>query len=196
VWSTSPGSSNTTCRKGNGSGELIVPLTTVLDPGHARADELAGVYNQRWKQETGHDQLKTHLGGPGRVLRSRLPDLVHQEIWTYLIVQYAISALTVNASAAADLDPDRISSTKALRLIRRSATGTADIPPPDWTDQLPKHLTDMADLLIPPRRAPDRPRAVNNPGTTTTASRSPANPPASTTTHLPRSAFTPQPRTA
>jgi len=67
-------------RTGNGSGELIVLLTSVLDPGHARADELAGVYNQRWEQETGHDQLKTHLRGPGRVLRSRLPDLAHQEI--------------------------------------------------------------------------------------------------------------------
>ncbi len=63
------------------------------------------------------------------MLRSRLPDLVHQEIWSYLIVHHAISALTAKASAAADLDPDRISFTKALRLIRRTATGTADIPP-------------------------------------------------------------------
>lgn len=119
-------------RKGNGTGELIVLLTTVLDPGGehgARADELAAAYNQRWEQETGHDQLKTHLRGPGKILRSRLPDLVHQEIWAYLIVHHAISALTAMASAAADLDPDRISFTKALRLIRRTATGTADIPP-------------------------------------------------------------------
>ena len=118
-------------RNGNGSGELIVLLTTILDPADARADELAGVYNQRWEQETGHDQLKTHLRGPGKVLRSRLPDLVYQEIWAYLIVHHAISALTAKASAAADLDPDRVSFTKALRLIRRSATGTADIPPSD-----------------------------------------------------------------
>jgi Insertion element 4 transposase N-terminal/Transposase DDE domain len=116
-------------RVGNGSGELIVLLTTITDPAQARADELAGVYNQRWEQETGHDQLKTHLRGPGKVLRSRLPDLVYQEIWAYLIVHHAISALTAKASAAADLDPDRISFTKALRLIRRTATGTADIPP-------------------------------------------------------------------
>ena len=67
--------------------------------------------------------------GPGRVLRSRLPDLVHQEIWAYLIVHHAISALTAKASAAADLDPDRISFAQALRLIRRTATGTAAIPP-------------------------------------------------------------------
>jgi Insertion element 4 transposase N-terminal len=119
-------------RDGSGSGELIVLLSTIIDPGGdrgARADELAAAYHQRWEQETGHDQLKTHLRGPGKVLRSRLPDLVHQEIWAYLIVHHAISALTAQASAAADLDPDRISFTKALRLIRRTATGTADIPP-------------------------------------------------------------------
>jgi hypothetical protein len=119
-------------RVGNGTGELIVLLTTITDPSGndgARADELAAAHHQRWEQETAHDQLKTHLRGPGRMLRSRLPDLVHQEIWAYLIVHHAISALTAKASAAADLDPDSISFAKALRLIRRTATGTADIPP-------------------------------------------------------------------
>lgn len=119
-------------RVGNGTGELIVLLTSILHPAGddgARADELAAAYHQRWEHETGNDQLKTHLRGPGRVLRSRLPDLVHQEIWAYLIVHHAISELTARASAAADLDPDRISFTQALRLIRRTATGTAAIPP-------------------------------------------------------------------
>ena len=119
-------------RVGNGTGELIVLLSTITDPAGedgARADELAAAYHERWEHETGNDQLKTHLRGPGRVLRSRLPDLVHQEIWAYLIVHHAISALTAKASAAADLDPDRISFAQALRLIRRTATGTADIPP-------------------------------------------------------------------
>ena len=119
-------------RAGNGTGELIVLLTTITDPSGndgARADELATAYHQRWEEETANDQLKTHLRGPGRMLRSRLPDLVHQEIWAYLIVHHAISALTAKASAAADLDPDSISFAKALRLIRRTATGTADIPP-------------------------------------------------------------------
>lgn len=116
-------------RVGNGSGELIVLLSTIRDPAAAHADELAAAYHQRWEQETGNDQLKTHLRGPGTVLRSRLPDLAHQEMWAYLIVHHAISALIAKASAAADLDPDRISFTKTLRLIRRTATGTANIPP-------------------------------------------------------------------
>lgn len=119
-------------RAGNGTGELIAVLSTITElagPDGARADELAVAYQQRWEEETANDQLKTHLRGPGRVLRSRLPDLVHQEIWAYLIVHHAISELTAKASAAADLDPDSLSFAKALRMIRRTATGTADIPP-------------------------------------------------------------------
>ncbi len=60
-------------RAGNGAGELIVLLTTILDPAAAPADELAAGYHQRREEETGNDQLKTHLRGPGKILRSRLP---------------------------------------------------------------------------------------------------------------------------
>src|SRR6266508_1159596 len=67
-------------RAGSGTGELIVLLSSITDPDTAHADELAAAYHQRWEEETGNDQLKTHLRGPGKILRSRLPDLVHQEI--------------------------------------------------------------------------------------------------------------------
>jgi hypothetical protein len=116
-------------RDGNGKDELIVLITTITDPHEAKADELADTYHQRWEHETGNDQLKTHLRGPGQVLRSRLPDLVHQEIWAWLTVHYAIAVLIARAAEAADIDPDRVSFTRALRIIRRTATGTADIPP-------------------------------------------------------------------
>lgn len=116
-------------RVGNGTGELIVLLTTILDPRHAKADELADTYHQRWEHETSNDQLKTHLRGPGKVLRSRLPDLAQQEIWAWLTVHYAIAVLIARAAEAADIDPDRISFTRALRIIRRTATATAAISP-------------------------------------------------------------------
>jgi hypothetical protein len=116
-------------RAGGGTGELVVVLSTILDPREARADEIAAGYNERWEQETANDQLKTHLRGPGKILRSRLPDLVVQEMWAWLIVQYALTALIAGAAEAADLDPDRVGFARALRLVRRSATGTADIPP-------------------------------------------------------------------
>ena len=116
-------------RVGNGTGELIVLLSTIVEPAAARCDELAAAYHDRWEEETANDQLKTHLRGPGRVLRSRLPDLVRQEIWAWLSVHYAVAVLVARAAEAADMDPDRISYTRTLRLVRRSATGTAAFPP-------------------------------------------------------------------
>lgn len=116
-------------RAGDGTGELIVLLSTIVDPADARADELAATYHDRWEEETANDQLKTHLRGPGRVLRSRLPDLARQEIWAWLSVHYALAVLVARAAEAADMDPDRISFTRTLRLVRRTATGTAAFPP-------------------------------------------------------------------
>ena len=159
-------------RVGNGTGELIVLLTSILardgDDG-ARADELAAAYHERWEQETANDQLKTHLRGPGRVLRSRLPDLVHQEIWAYLIVHHAISALTAKASAAADLDPDSdlLRPGPAPDPPHRHRDG-GHSPPADWADRLPVHLALLAALLIPAaREGPARERS-NAPDTTAT----------------------------
>jgi transposase IS4-like protein/DDE family transposase len=116
-------------RVGNGTGELIVLLSTILDPADAHADELAATYHQRWEEETGNDQLKTHLRGPGKVLRSRLPELVHQEIWAWLLVHHALTRLVTRAAEAAELDPDRISFTRVLRIARRTANGTAGFSP-------------------------------------------------------------------
>ena len=53
-------------RDGDRKGELIALITTITDPAAAPAAELAQAYRQRWEEETGNDQLKTHLRGPGR----------------------------------------------------------------------------------------------------------------------------------
>jgi hypothetical protein len=116
-------------REGNGAGELVALLSSITDPAEARADELAAAYHERWEEETANDQLKTHLRGPGRILRSRLPELAHQEIWAWLTVHYALSVLIARAAEAADLDPDRISYSRVLRIARRTATGTAGFSP-------------------------------------------------------------------
>lgn len=65
--------------------------------GQAHADEMADTYHQRWEEKTSNDQLQTHLRGPGRVLRSKLADLAHQEIWAWLTVHYALAVLAILA---------------------------------------------------------------------------------------------------
>ena len=116
-------------RDGDGSGELIALITTITDPARASAAELARAYCERWEEETGNDQLKTCLRGPGSVLRSKSPDMVRQEIYGYLLTHYAISALICRAATEADIDPDRVKFLRTVRIIRRRAADPAAFPP-------------------------------------------------------------------
>jgi hypothetical protein len=115
-------------RDGDGTGELIALITTITDPTAAPAAALAEAYHQRWEHETGNNQLKTSLRGPGRVLRSKSPDMVRQEIYGYLLTHHAISALVCRAATEADIDPDRVKFKRTVRLIRRRVADPAFSP--------------------------------------------------------------------
>ena len=105
-------------------------LTTILDPALAPAIELAALYHERWEFETALAELKTHQRGPGVVLRSRSPAGVEQEVWGMLLVHYAIRRLMHQAALDADLDPDRLSFVRSLRVVRRQVTsGQAALSP-------------------------------------------------------------------
>ena len=54
--------------------------TTLFDPAAAPAAEIAALYHERWEVETAYDEVKTHILGPGAILRSKTPDLVLQEV--------------------------------------------------------------------------------------------------------------------
>ncbi len=116
-------------RDGDGKGEVIALVTTITEMTAAPAPLLAQAYLQRWEHETGNAQLKTHLRGPGRVLRSRSPDMVRQEIYGYLLTHWAISALICRAATEAGIDPDRVKFKRTVRIVRRRAADPAAFPP-------------------------------------------------------------------
>jgi hypothetical protein len=110
-------------------GEHYRLVTTVLDPDRAPAAELAELYAQRWEFESALDEIKTHQRGAKVVLRSKSPDMVEQEVWGVLLVHWAIRDLMHTAALDADVDPDRVSFTRTLRLTRRSVTEQAAFSP-------------------------------------------------------------------
>lgn len=116
-------------REGNGTGELICVITTILDPNEVGAAELAAAYHERWEAENTIDELKTHQRGPARILRSKSPNMVKQEIWALLLTHYSIRHLMCRAADEADIDPDLISFMRSLRIIRRQVTRSADFSP-------------------------------------------------------------------
>jgi hypothetical protein len=113
-----------------GDGEEIITLVTnITDPGEVPAVELAAAYHERWEVELVFDELKVHQRGQGMILRSRKPELVEQEIWGLLLTHYGIRSLMREAADQAELDPDRMSFIRALRVTRRQVTGQAAFSP-------------------------------------------------------------------
>ena len=146
-----------TCGDGAARTERYRLLTTLLDHQAAPAAVLAAAYAGRWAVETALGDLKARLRGPGRVLRSRTPDLALQEIWAYLIVYQALRALIARTAAGHRLDPARLSFTTALNTARASA----GLRP---ADALARAEAALLAAPVPARPGRVRPRAVREPG--------------------------------
>lgn len=70
-----------------------------------------------------------HLRGAKIVLRSKTPDLVRQEFYGLLLAHFAIRGLMHEATLKQGEDPDRLSFTHAVRVIRRKLPLYGAIPP-------------------------------------------------------------------
>jgi len=116
-----------------GAEPLYRLLTTILDPKRAPAAELAALYHERWEIEGALAELKTQLRGARAVLRSKTPDLVRQEVWGLLLAHFAVRGLMHEAALRADEDPDRLSFSHAVRVVRRKLPQFAAFPPSGQT---------------------------------------------------------------
>jgi hypothetical protein len=171
-------------------------VTSLTDHRAFPAQALASCYARRWACETAFAELKTCLRGPGRVLRSRTPDLARQEIWAFLAVYQAVRVIAARAAAGAGIDPGRVSFTAVLRAARRTVTsgrGTAAA------------LAGLeAEVTAPRALVPERPgrtsvRAVKQPRSNFPRKRAPAGTPTTghtryTVTITPPPTTTQQPR--
>jgi len=108
-------------------------VTTILDEAKAPAAELAALYHERWEIEGALAELKTQLRGARVVLRSKTPELVKQEVWGLLLAHFAVRGLMHEAALQADEDPDRLSFSHAVRVVRRKLPQFAALSPSGQT---------------------------------------------------------------
>lgn len=117
-------------------------VTSILSPDDGPALELAELYHERWEIEAAFDEFKTHLKGSQRVLRSKTPELVLQEAWGLLLAHFAIRGLMHEAALGAlprARDPDTMSFTHAVRVVRRTLPHFAAISPSATSADAPDH---------------------------------------------------------
>ena len=94
-------------------------ITSILEPEEAIAEELAVLYHERWEIEIALGELKTRLIGRDVILRSQKPELVKQEFYGFLLGYFAVRGIMHEAALQADEDPDQLSFTHAIRVIKR-----------------------------------------------------------------------------
>lgn len=111
------------------SPETIRLVTTLTDHEQHPAADLAMLYAERWEIELELDEIETHQMGTSSLLRSRKPELVKQEIWALLITHYAIRHIMHQAADTIEIDEDRLSFIRSLRVVQRSIAYDADFPP-------------------------------------------------------------------
>ena len=136
---------------------VIRVLTTLLDHAAFPAAEIAALYAERWQVETAYLHLKKTLRGARRVLRGQSVTLARQEAWAFLLVHNMIATLAARAAALAGIDPDEISFTAVLGLVRAHLQADTCCPhcgrrPADPLARL------LADVIARPRNRAGRKR--------------------------------------
>lgn len=120
-----------------GSDEIYRIITTILNPEVAPANELAALYHERWEVESLFDEFKTHMRGGNRVLlRSKTPNLVKQEVYGLLLAHFVVRVVMHDAAQAMGEDPDRISFTHTVRVLKRRLPQAAGGFPPTGVDTM------------------------------------------------------------
>ena len=100
-----------------GAGQTHRLLTTLLDETLDPARTVIVLYHERWEEELAIDELKTHQR-ERPVLRSQTPGGVVQELYGLLLGHYVIRVLMQEAAAAHGIDPQRLSFTGTLKILR------------------------------------------------------------------------------
>lgn len=105
-----------------GHGETYRLITSLLDPECSPAAVLAAEYHQRWESELTGAEVKTYQADrrPAPPVRSRKPREVVQEVYGLLLAHLAVRLTMYEAATAAQLDPDQLSFTGTLRVLRRA----------------------------------------------------------------------------
>ena len=115
-------------------------------------------YHERWEEELAIDEIKTHQR-ERPVLRSETPRGVVQEIYGLLLAHDLVRSLMQQAAAGQQIDPDRLSFTNTLKILRcrlpecpRSQRGRRR-----WYRDL---IDEISEEIIEPRRNRINPRVI------------------------------------
>ena len=151
-----------TCHDGTRYGGTYRLASTLLDHRRYPAAVLIALYHERWEHEIAYLALR-HTLLEGRVLRSRDPEGLKQEMWALLALYQALRiAITDAIATVPGTDPDRASYQAAVETAQNLVTTARNITDPagDMPGDIGRAV--LANLH-PPRRPRVCARRVKSP---------------------------------
>lgn len=143
-----------------GHGQRRRLITSLLNEVAYPAHTLACAYHERWEVEITIDEMDTHQRQPKKPLRSRTPWGVLQELYGVLIAHYCVRKVMHDAAVQADLDPDRLSFTKSLRILRSAVFEFQIVSQVQKSLLYDRILKDIAHAKLPERDDRSNPRVI------------------------------------
>ncbi|KUL35693.1 transposase [Actinoplanes awajinensis subsp. mycoplanecinus] len=135
-------------------------ITTLLDHHRYPAGHLIALYHQRWEIETAYLEMKSTILD-GRVLRSRTPTGIEQEIYALLVTYQILRTAMVDATDnIPGTDPDRASFTIALNTARDLTIQAANVIADTVIDLVGVIGRHVLAALMPDRRIRTKARIV------------------------------------
>ena len=138
-------------------------LTSLCDAHRFPAREIAAHYMQRWEIELGFREIKQGMMKNTTTLRSKLPELVRQEVWGMLIAYNLLRHEIAQMADKLQVPPQRLS----FQWLALAITTALYHWPLQTPGTLPKRLDWLRRqafaYLLPERRTRSYPRVVKQP---------------------------------
>ncbi len=119
------------------NGKLCHILTSMTLPSRFPREELVELYSHRWEIELGYREMKQTLLSSAYTLRSKLPEMIKQELWGILLGYNLLRYQMIQMARAVDVEPNRLSfSGCSAAIIQLLSSLSLNHP-----GNLPRHLS-------------------------------------------------------
>lgn len=115
-------------------------ISNILDHTILPTKDVFDIYRARWEIETAFKELKISLPNYKSLIRAKVPDLVYQEIYAILLVHYSVRRLMYEAAQLAQIDPDDLSFTHSLNVVKRKSQNLTIFSPEEPKERKAKAL--------------------------------------------------------
>jgi IS4 transposase len=142
-------------------GKPVQILTSMTDIRRYPSADIVDLYTYRWEIELGYREMKQHLLHSRLTLRSKIPEMVRQELWGVLLAYNLLRfQMAQMAYSLKGIEPNQLSFTHAAAFLIKQLTLLPAVSPGRFPEVI-KHFVEMAPaFVLPHRRERSYPRAV------------------------------------